>query len=118
MKSTFRILFYVKRDKQRADGTAPIMCRITVDGQASRFNTKMNINPVYWDAKAAAATGRTKEAMEINSFLNEIKTSIYNIYHNVEERQDFSEEIKLEEIDLRIAMKVREILKEKENIKQ
>ena len=35
-----------------------------------------------------------------------------------EERQDFSEEIKLEEIDLRIAMKVREILEEKENIKQ
>ena len=35
-----------------------------------------------------------------------------------EERQDFSEEIKREEIDLRIAMKVREILEEKENIKQ
>ena len=83
MKSTFRILFYVKRDKQRADGTAPIMCRITVDGQARRFNTKMNINRVYWDAKAAAATGRTKEAMEINSFLNEIKTGIYNVYHNL-----------------------------------
>ena len=40
----------------------------------------MNINPVYWDAKTAAATGRTKEAMEINSFLNEVKTGIYNVY--------------------------------------
>ena len=29
MKSTFRILFYVKRDKQKLDGTLPIMCRIT-----------------------------------------------------------------------------------------
>ena len=83
MKSAFCILFYVKRDKQRAGCTAPIMCRITVDGQASRFNTKMNINPIYWDAKAVAATGRTKEAMKINSFLNEVKTGIYNVYHNL-----------------------------------
>jgi hypothetical protein len=45
MKSTFRILFYLKRDKQKIDGTMPIWCRITVNGDATRFNTKSNINP-------------------------------------------------------------------------
>lgn len=42
MKSTFRILFYVKKDKQKANGNYPIMCRITIDGEAARFNTKVD----------------------------------------------------------------------------
>ncbi|MDR2950234.1 MAG: hypothetical protein LBV71_13635 [Prevotella sp.] len=52
MKSTFRILFYVKRDKQKSDGTFPIMCRVTIDGQPTRFNTKVSVNSNIWDAKA------------------------------------------------------------------
>lgn len=71
MKSTFRILFYVKRDKQKSDGTLPIMCRITIDGQPSRFNTKVSINPNIWDAKASVAIGKSNEAVEINALLNE-----------------------------------------------
>ena len=51
MKSTFRILFYVKKDKKRADGTYPVMCRITIDGEPSRFNTKVNVNPNIWEQK-------------------------------------------------------------------
>ncbi len=73
MKSTFRILFYVKKDKQRADGTFPIMCRITIDGQASRFNTKANVNPNVWNAKTGVAIGKSKEAVEINILLDSIK---------------------------------------------
>ena len=40
MKSTFKVLFYLKRDKLKADGTAPVWCRITVDGQATRYQSK------------------------------------------------------------------------------
>ena len=32
MKSTFSICFYVKKDKQKANGTYPLFVRITVDG--------------------------------------------------------------------------------------
>lgn len=110
MKSTFRILFYVKRDKQRADGTAPIMCRITVDGQASRFNTKLNINPVRWDAKAAAAIGRTKESMEINSFLNEIKTGLYNVYHNLLTKENNVNSERIKNLFLGIEIKHQTVL--------
>jgi site-specific recombinase XerD len=88
MKSTFRILFYAKRDKQKADGTVPIWCRITVDGQATRFSTKSSINPNSWDSKAAKASGRSKEATEINSLLDKIRTSIYNVYHDLLTREN------------------------------
>lgn len=59
MKSTFRILFYVKKDKQKANGNFPIMCRITIDGEASRFNTKVDINEGNWDGKSGRAIGRS-----------------------------------------------------------
>jgi hypothetical protein len=84
MKSTFRILFYLKRDKQKIDGTIPIWCRITVDGQASRFNTKSSISPRSWDSKAAKASGKTKDAIEINALLDTIKASIYKVYHELQ----------------------------------
>jgi hypothetical protein len=88
MKSTFRTLFYVKRDKQKSDGTYPVMCRITIDGEPSRFNTKVNVNPDIWDAKAGIAIGKSKEAVEVNIVLNPIKTSIYNVYHDLLTREN------------------------------
>lgn len=39
MKSTFKILFYLKRGAIRANGCALIMGRITVDGVGTQFST-------------------------------------------------------------------------------
>ena len=83
MKSTFKVLFFLKRDKQKSDGSVPIMCRITIDGQISRFSTKLNVHPKSWDVKSSMALGRTKEAVEINTFLETIKTGLYNVYHDL-----------------------------------
>lgn len=33
MKSTFRVLFFLKRDKVKKNGNMPIMARITIDGK-------------------------------------------------------------------------------------
>ncbi len=46
--------FLRQKDKQKSNGNYPIMCRITVDGEASRFNTKVDVKPENWNAK----TGR------------------------------------------------------------
>ncbi|NLD23076.1 MAG: site-specific integrase, partial [Bacteroidales bacterium] len=80
MKSTFRVLFFLKRDKQKKDGRTPLMCRITVDGKESRFNMKMDILPEHWDVKASKAMGRAKEVDEINSLIDNVKASLYQIY--------------------------------------
>ena len=87
MKSTFRILFYVKKDKKKANGNYPIMCRITVNSEASRFNTKVDIAPENWDGKTGRAIGRSTEIARKNSLLDEIKASLHRIYHEIQ-RQD------------------------------
>jgi hypothetical protein len=67
MRSTFKVLFFLKRDKQKANGTIPLFCRITVDGQEVRFSMKCDVNPKYWDIKTGNVIGRTTEATQINS---------------------------------------------------
>ena len=76
MKSTFNICFYAKKDKQKANGAYPLFARITVDGVASRFNTKLDVLPSIWDGKMGKATGRTAEASRINRMLDDINASL------------------------------------------
>jgi len=110
MKSTFRILFYVKKDKKRADGTYPVMCRITIDGEPCRFNTKVNVNPDIWDAKAGVAIGKSNEAVEVNTLLNTIKTSIHNVYHELQTKENNVNAERVKNIFLGIEVKHQTVL--------
>ena len=110
MKSTFRILFYVKRDKQKSDGTFPIMCRITIDGVPARFNTKVSVNPSIWDAKSGTAIRKSNEAVEVNTLLNGIKTSVHNVYHDLLNRENNVNAEKVKNIFLGIEVKHQTVL--------
>lgn len=80
MKSTFRTLFYVKKNQPKSNGLMPIVARVTVNGQMVQFGCKLEINHEIWDAKAGKAIGRSKEAMEINSSLDNLRVSIRKSY--------------------------------------
>ena len=45
MKSTFRTLFYLRKNSLNAKGMAPIMVRITINGEITQFNSKLEVNP-------------------------------------------------------------------------
>ncbi|MEI6753533.1 MAG: site-specific integrase, partial [Paludibacter sp.] len=51
MKSTFNVLYYLKRNAIRKDGRMPIVTRVTVDGIIAQFNTKLEIQPTNWSVK-------------------------------------------------------------------
>ncbi len=40
MRSTFKVLFYVKKGCEKRSGNLPLMCRITVDGEIKQFSCK------------------------------------------------------------------------------
>jgi len=81
MKSTFKVLYYLKRNAIRRNGNMPIIARITVDGKMVQFNTKLEINPDCWNTRLGKANGRNAEIQKINSLLDEIKASVHQIYH-------------------------------------
>ena len=87
MRSTFKVLFFLKRDKKKANGNMPVFCRITVDGKEARFGIKADVNPEYWDVNTGKAIGRAAEIVEINSLIDCTKAALFNTYHELQELQ-------------------------------
>ena len=78
MRSTFSILFYINRNRIKADGTTAVMCRITIDGKNSVFATGCYCNPKDWKAK----TGEARDA-RTNNLLEELRSRIETSYDNL-----------------------------------
>jgi hypothetical protein len=89
MRSTFKVLFYLKRDRKKTNGLIPLYCRITVDGQEARFGMKCDVNPGYRDVEAGEATGRTADAVKANALVENTKAAIYKIYIELQERDSY-----------------------------
>ena len=87
MKSTFSILFYIKRNGQKANGKMPIMGRITVNGVAVQFSTKVEVKEDYWNVRAGKAIGRSIEVQEVNNLLDSIKSTMTKIYRDLHEKE-------------------------------
>jgi site-specific recombinase XerD len=77
----------MKKDKKKANGKVPLFCRITVDGKEVRFGLKKDVNPKSWDVKAGKVTGRTNEAVEINTLIDKTKTEICKVYRDMQEKE-------------------------------
>ena len=59
-RSTFKVLFYVKRTAVRvSDGKAPVMARITIDGDIATFSAKLFVTPSLWNAEAGKVSGKS-----------------------------------------------------------
>ena len=73
MKSTFKVLFYLKKGSEKKNGEVMIMARITIDGKLCQFSTKQSIQPDNWNTVAGKAKGR--DAGRINALLDDIRSS-------------------------------------------
>lgn len=82
-RSTFHLLFYIKRSQLRRDGSAPIMGRITINGGAKQFTCYLFIQPDLWDVKANKAIGNSDEAREVNRELETIRKDITKHYWDI-----------------------------------
>ena len=111
MRSTFKVLFFLKRDKQKKDGSVPVYCRITIDGKEARFGMKKYIDPKLWNIKEGKAIGKSAESSEINALLEKTKAGIHKIYRDVQERENAVSAEKVKNIFLGIDSKQYMLLK-------
>lgn len=90
MRSTFCVLFYLKRKDVRKDGTVPVMGRITIDGgKPAQFSCKMTVAPSLWNTETGRMTGRSVAAQEANKMLDGIRVKINNHYREIVDRDGF-----------------------------
>lgn len=80
MKSTYRVLFYLKKNAIQKNGKTIIMIRITINGEIAQLSSKLQVNPDLWDVKTAKVKGRAAEANNINRQLDNLKSAIDKVY--------------------------------------
>ena len=78
MRSTFKILFYINRQKTKADGKTGILCRVTIDGKSSAITTGEECKPSEWSTKQGLTTDR-----KTNQRLYEFKELVEKIYGEI-----------------------------------
>ena len=83
MRSTFKVLFYVKKGSEKPNGNLPLMCRITVDGEIKQFSCKMDVPPRLWDVKNNRASGKSVEAQRINLAVDKIRVEVNRRYQEL-----------------------------------
>lgn len=111
MRSTFRVLFYVKKGSARPNGDLPLMCRLTVDGEVKQFSCKMDVPPRLWDVKNGRATGKSVEAMQINLAVDKIRVEVNRRYQELMQSDGYVTAAKLRDAYLGIGVKQETLLK-------
>lgn len=82
MRSTFKLLFYINRNKIKADGTTAILCRISIDGKQSVLAIGIYCKPEDWNAKK----GTIKTERE-NNRLIEFRNRVEHTYEHILKEQ-------------------------------
>ena len=67
MRSTFKILFYINRQKTKTDGKTAIFCRITIDGRSAVMTTGEECLPTEWNS-GQGTTGEKKINQRLVAF--------------------------------------------------
>lgn len=82
MRSTFKTLFYINRSKLKADGTTPVLCRITVDNKQTVLTSGIYCKPEDWNSKK----GELRDGM-YNNDLVKLRQRIEQTYENILKEQ-------------------------------
>jgi hypothetical protein len=82
-RSTFSVLFYLKKAARRKNGLCPVMGRITVDGESRAFSLRKDADPYLWDAGAGRMTGKSRLSLSINREIDKYREKIDGCYHEI-----------------------------------
>ena len=88
-RSTFRVLFYLKRNAPKKNGLVPVMCRITVNGKISQFSCKLDVEEKLWNVSLGRMSGRSIVAQEANLMLDKIRIGINKAYQEITNRDGY-----------------------------
>jgi len=88
MKTKITLHFYAKSTKANAAGQLPIYVRLTVDGKRLEFSTKKFVENSKWSSELSKMKGTTEEARSINSYLDLMKTKVFNAQMELMHRKE------------------------------
>jgi hypothetical protein len=83
-KSTFRILFYLKRTKTLNNGELTIFMRITVNGERAEVSTHQSVESHLWNQEKGIVKGVSNSSKQMNDYLEHLKLKAYRYKKELE----------------------------------
>ena len=111
MRSTFKVLFYVKKGSAKPNGNLPLICLLTVDGEIKQFSFKLDVPPRLWNVKNSRASGKSVEAQRINHTVDKIRVEVNRRYQELMQTDGYVTAAKLKDTYLGIGVKQETLLK-------
>ena len=97
IKSTFSILFLIRKSRLGKTGESPISMRITVNGRFTEMSTLRKVPANLWDSKKERAVGKGPIPIEINRHLESLRTRAYEIHKELVERDGYADPLTIKE---------------------
>lgn len=83
-RTTFGLLFYIRRDKTNKKGEAPVFMRLTINGERADASIKRFIEPHAWNSAKGKANEKSRGGKDLNLYLDAISANILQIQRDLE----------------------------------
>ena len=85
-RDSFRVLFFLKKTRLLKNGEASVCMRITVNGTRVENNIRKSIAPALWSQAKEMARGKSRRACDLNSYIEEARIRLYQIFCELEQQ--------------------------------
>lgn len=82
-KQNLTVLFWLYRQKAKADGKAPIYCRVTIDGKCTEISTGKKVHPDLWDSDSKQATGSGIDVKLTNQKIVQLQADVERVFNGL-----------------------------------
>lgn len=83
-RTTFGLLFYIRRDKTNKKGEATVFMRLTINGERADASIKRFIEPHAWNSAKGKANEKCRGGKDLNLYLDAISANILRIQRDFE----------------------------------
>ena len=91
----FKVSYYVRSNYENKYGKSPVMIRIFLNGEMLNLGSSgVCVDKKMWNSSTNRLKGRTSESLSLNAQLDEISTSLQNIFR----RHELDEDLTLDKI--------------------
>ena len=75
-------MFFILKNKLLKNGEAPVVLRVTINGQRDEIRIQRSISVELWDNVKMRSKGRGRSSAELNMYIETLRDRIYVIHRN------------------------------------
>ena len=104
MTPNFKVLFFLKKGRNRSEKSLPIYVRVTINGERAEWTCQRNCDFAKWNQQTGRAIGNKEETKNLNQYLDAIQVNIFQIQKEYALRKELREDESYTECDLENAI--------------